>query len=141
MAVRDYRDLTVWQAAMTLAEKCYEATKSFPKDELFGMTAQIRRASASIPANIAEGRGRQGTTEFLRFLSMARGSLTELETHLLLSHRVSLLQKSRLDDLLALSDEISRMLTALRRSLRAKQQEQTEEARGNRRGRIPRTEK
>jgi four helix bundle protein len=107
---------------MTLAENCDEVTKSFPKDELFGMTAQIRRASASIPANIAEGRGRQGTTEFLRFLSMARGSFTELETHFILSHRVSLLEKSRLDELLVLSDEISRMLTALRRSLRAKQQ-------------------
>jgi four helix bundle protein len=58
-----YRDLVVWQAAMTLAEKCYQVTKNFPKDELFGMTAQIRRASASIPANIAEGRGRQGTSE------------------------------------------------------------------------------
>lgn len=64
MPVRDYRDLVVWQAAMTLAEKCYEATKAFPRDELFGMTAQIRRASASIPANIAEGRGRQGKKGF-----------------------------------------------------------------------------
>ena len=124
MAVRDYRDLTVWQASMTLAEKCYEATKTFPKEEMFGMTAQIRRASASIPANIAEGRGRHGTSEFLRFLSMARGSLTELETHLLLSHRVRLLPKPQLDELLALTDQISRMLTALRRSLRERQRKQ-----------------
>jgi len=120
MPVRDYRDLVVWQAAMTLAEKCYEATKAFPRDELFGMTAQIRRASASIPANIAEGRGRQGTKDFLRFLSMARGSLVELETHLQLSQRVGLLPKEQLNELLNRTDKISRMLTALRRSLLAK---------------------
>ena len=120
MPVRDYRDLVVWQAATTLAEKCYEATKAFPRDELFGMTAQIRRASASIPANIAEGRGRQGTKDFLRFLSVARGSLVELETHLQLSHRVGLLPKEQLNELLARTDKISRMLTALRRSLLTK---------------------
>ena len=101
MPVRDYRDLVVWQAAMTLAEKCYEPTKAFPRDELFGMTAQIRRASASIPANIADGRGRQGTKNFFRFLSVARGSLVELETHLQLSHRVGLLPKEQLNELLA----------------------------------------
>jgi four helix bundle protein len=127
-----YRDLVVWQVAMTLAEKCYAVTKSFPKDELFGMTAQIRRASASIPANIAEGRGRQGTAEFLRFLSVARGSLTELETHLILSQRVSLLPQPRLEELLVISDEISRMLTALRRSLRAKQKNEGGGERRNR---------
>jgi four helix bundle protein len=120
MPVRDYRDLVVWQAAMRLAEKCYEATKACPRDELFGMTAQIRRASASIPANIAEGRGRQGTKDFLRFLSVARGSLVELETHLQLSHRVGLLPKEQLNELLARTDKISRMLTSLRRSLLAK---------------------
>jgi four helix bundle protein len=120
MAVRDYRDLTVWQAGMTLAEKCYEVTRKFPREEMFGMTCQIRRASASIPANIAEGRGRHGTKEFLNFLSMARGSLMELETHLQLSQRVSLLQQSQLDELLKLTDEISRMLSGLRNSLKGR---------------------
>ena len=121
MPVRDYRDLDVWQAAMTLAQRCYEVTKRFPKDEMFGMTAQIRRASASIPANIAERRGRQGTKEFLSFLSIARGSLMELETHLMLSHRVQLMQAQELDELLAITDRISRMLSGLRTSLRARQ--------------------
>ena|SRR5580700_5499909 len=121
MPVRDYRDLDVWQAAMTLAQRCYEVTKRFPKDEMFGMRAQIRRASASIPANIAEGRGRQGTKEFLSFLSIARGSLMELETHLMLSHRVQLMQAQELDELLAITDRISRMLSGLRTSLRARQ--------------------
>jgi four helix bundle protein len=102
---------------MTLAEECYKATKAFPKDELYGMTSQIRRASVSIPANIAEGQGRQHTTEFLNFLSIARGSLKELETHLILSQRVGLLPKDKLDPLLNLTDEISRMLTGLRKSL------------------------
>ena len=134
-----YRDLVVWQQAMTLAERCYEGTKTFPKEEMFGMTAQIRRASASIPANIAEGRGRYGTSEFLHFLSVARGSLTELETHLMLSHRVSLLPKSRLDELLILSEEISRMLTALRRSLRAKQQRKLETHRATSDGKSKRS--
>ncbi len=121
MTVQHYRDLKVWQAGMTLAVKCYEATAKFPKEETFGMTIQIRRASVSIPANIAEGQGRQGTKEFLNFVSMARGSLMELETHLQLCHRVSLLQKPQLDELLKLTDEISRMLSGLRNSLRARQ--------------------
>jgi four helix bundle protein len=117
MAVQHYRELKVWQAGMTLAEKCYEATRTFPKEEIFGMTSQIGRAAASIPANIAEGQGRQGTKELLNFVSIARGSLMELETHLQLSHRVSLLQKPKLDELLKLTDEISRMLSGLRTSL------------------------
>jgi four helix bundle protein len=117
MTVRQYRELKVWQSAMDLAECCYQATKGFPKDELFGMTNQIRRAAASIPANIAEGQGRQHTKEFLNFLGIVRGSLAELETHVLLSHRVGLLKESNTESILALADEIGRMLSGLRRSL------------------------
>lgn len=102
---------------MTLAIDCYRATKEFPKDELFGMTSQIRRAASSIPANIAEGQGRQHTKEFLNFLSVARGSLKELETHLMLSQRVGLLSDERLTELLELADDISRTLAGLRKSL------------------------
>lgn len=120
MPVQHYRELKVWQAGMTLAVKCYEATARFPKEEMFGMTSQIRRAAVSVPANIAEGQGRHGTGEFLNFVSMARGSLMELETHLQLIHRVSLLQRPRLDELLKMTDEISRMLSGLRNSLRAR---------------------
>jgi four helix bundle protein len=112
--------LKVWQAAMDLAEQCYLATKGFPKDELFGMTSQIRRAAASIPANMAEGQGRQHTKEFLNFVSTARGSLKELETHLILCQRVGLLKTQDMEALLKLADEISRMLSGLRRSLEAK---------------------
>lgn len=69
--VKSYRELEVWRRAMTLAEECYRITRTFPKDELFGMTSQIRRAAASIPANLAEGQGRQHTKEFLNFISIA----------------------------------------------------------------------
>ena len=120
MTVQHYRELKVWQVAMNLAEQCYLATKSFPKEELFGLTSQIRRAAASVPANIAEGQGRQHTKEFLNHLSIARGSLMEVETHLLLSQRVGLLNQTTLDPLLTMSDEISRMLSGLRRALEAK---------------------
>jgi four helix bundle protein len=117
MAVRNYRDLEVWQKAMDLAEECYRATSDFPKQELFGLSSQIRRAASAIPANIAEGHGRQHTREFLNFVSIARGSLMELETHLLLSCRVGLITQEPLEPLLAATDDISRMLTGLRRSL------------------------
>lgn len=120
MAVQYYRQLKVWQKGMELAERCYQVTRSFPKEELFGLTSQIRRAAASIPANIAEGQGRQHTKEFLNYLGMARGSLMEVETFLQLSQRVGLLPPETVDGLLTLTDEISRMLTGLRHSLEEK---------------------
>jgi four helix bundle protein len=102
---------------MDLAEQCYRVTRTFPKEELFGMTSQIRRAAASIPANIAEGQGRQHTSEFLNFLSIARGSLKEVETHLILAQRVELLTSAQLEPVLTLADRVSQMLTALRKAL------------------------
>ncbi len=86
--VNSYRDLRVWQEAMKLAETCYYLTRAFPKEELFGMTAQIRRSAASIAANIAEGHGREQTRSFIQYLRIAQGALKELETHLLLAERV-----------------------------------------------------
>jgi four helix bundle protein len=85
MSVKNYRELVVWQKAMGLAKLCYQVTKRFPKEEMFGMTSQIRRSAASIPANIAEGHGRTHTKDYLHFLSIAKGSLAEVETHLILS--------------------------------------------------------
>jgi four helix bundle protein len=120
MAVQSYRELEVWQVAMELAVKCYEETRAFPREEIFGMTAQIRRAAASVPANIAEGQGRQHTKEFLHHLSIARGSLMEMETHVILIQRVGLLSDKSMAELLQLSERISRMLTALRKALEAK---------------------
>jgi four helix bundle protein len=103
---------------MDLAEECYRVTKGFPKEELFGLTSQVRRAAASIPANIAEGQGREHTKEFLRHLSVARGSLMELETHLLLSQRIGLIDHATATPLLTRAERISRMLSGLRKALR-----------------------
>lgn len=118
MAVQSFRELEVWKVAMDLAAECYQVTKSFPKDELFGMTSQIRRAAASIPANIAEGQGRDHTKEFLNHLSIARGSLMEVQTHLMLSQRVGLLTEEKLNPLLNLCERISQMMSRLRQALK-----------------------
>jgi len=120
MTVQSYQELEVWKVAMDLATECYRVTKAFPKDELFGMTSQIRRAAASIPANIAEGQGREHTKEFLSHLSIARGSVKELETHLLLCQRVGLLKDADLPSLMTLCDRISQMLSRLRQALKRK---------------------
>jgi four helix bundle protein len=117
MGIQSYKELEVWGLAMDLAEECYQVTKGYPKEELFGMTSQIRRAAASIPANIAEGQGREHTKEFFHHLSVARGSLMELETHLMLSQRVRLLDQAKATPLLAQTERISRMLTGLRKAL------------------------
>ncbi|MCX7049222.1 MAG: four helix bundle protein [Candidatus Sumerlaeota bacterium] len=120
MTIKSYQDLEVWQRGMTLAEMAYALTKSFPKEELFGMTSQIRRAAASIPANIAEGWGRDTTGEFLQFLRIAQGSLRELETHLLLSQRVQLTSQESITPLMELCQILGRQLIALQRSLQPK---------------------
>jgi four helix bundle protein len=117
---QSYRDLVVWQAALTLAEECYRTTRAFPRDEIFGMVAQIRRAAASIPANIAEGHGRESTGSFVQFLRIAQGSTKELETHLLLAQRVGLLTPDQLDALMSRSAEVGKMLRSLIRSLQEK---------------------
>ena len=118
MEIRSYRDLEVWQKAMDLAFGCYRASARFPRSESFGLTIQLQRAAVSVPANIAEGRGRRSTGDFIRFLNIASGSLAETETHLLLAHRLGYIQEEQTQVLLALSAQIGRMLNGLRRSLR-----------------------
>ena len=120
-SIRSYRDLDVWQVSMALAELCYLETKPFPRDELFGMTSQIRRSAAAIPANIAEGYGRETPGAFIQFLRIAQGSLKELETHLILSQRVGLLSSEPADRLLVECDRVGRMLRNFIRSLQAKE--------------------
>lgn len=117
MTVQSFRDLEVWKLGMDLAMECYRVTKTFPKDELFGMTSQSRRSAASIPANIAEGHGRQHTKEFLNHLSIARGSLMEVQTHLLLAQRVGLLKNDDMNQLMPLCERISQMISRLRQAL------------------------
>jgi four helix bundle protein len=115
--IQSYRDLRVWNDAMDLAERCYRLTKGFPKDELFGMTSQIRRAAVGIAANIAEGYGRESTGSYIQFLRIAQGSLKELETHLLLAARVGLATESIQKDLLGRCDSVGKMLRGLIRSV------------------------
>lgn len=118
MTVKSYRDLLVWQKSMDLTEHCYHATETFPKTETFGLSSQIRRAAASIPANIAEGNGRDHIAEYLHHLSIARGSLMELETHLLLSGRLGFIDVAQLSRVLGETAEIGKMLAGLSASLK-----------------------
>lgn len=118
--IRSFKDLDVWKLAMDVAERCYGITRSFPRDEMFGQTPQIRRAAVSIAANIAEGYGRDGTATFIQFLRISQGSQKELETHLLLCQRVGLLDIAIAKPLLEDLDRLSRMLRNLIRSLEVK---------------------
>lgn len=106
---------------MNLAEQAYRLTVRFPKDEVYGMTSQIRRAAVSIAANIAEGHGRENSGSFIQFLRVAQGSLKELETHLLLAERVKLARMADLEPLLNRSDELGKMMRSLIRSIQRRQ--------------------
>ena len=113
-----YKDLIVWQKAMDLTVELYRLTKTMPKDELYGLTNQLRRASVSIPSNIAEGNGRASTGDYVRFLIIARGSVAEVETQLLLCERLDFLTQEDNLSALELCDEIGRMLTSMMKKLR-----------------------
>ena len=104
---------------MDLAANCYRETKSFPRHEIYGMTSQIRRSAASIPANVAEGYGRESTGSYVQFLRVAQGSLKELETHLMLCERVELMTLSQASELLETCERVSKMLRNLIRALPA----------------------
>jgi four helix bundle protein len=119
-SINSYRDLRVWQDAMTLAESCYRLTRQFPREELFGLTSQIRRAAGSIPANIAEGHGRENTGSFVQHLRISQGSLKEMETHLLLADRVGIMPEQDLQPVLAQCESLGKMIRALIRSLQDK---------------------
>ncbi|HXF55260.1 MAG TPA: four helix bundle protein [Hyphomicrobiaceae bacterium] len=119
-SIRSFKDLDVWQVAIALAEACYRQTKTFPREEAYGMTSQIRRAASAIPANIAEGYGRESTGAYTQGLRVAQGSLKELETHLMLAERVGLMPAETSSGLLAECDRISKMLRNLIRALQAK---------------------
>jgi four helix bundle protein len=112
-----YRDLIVWQKAMTLAKLIYRLTHSFPSDEKFGLTNQMRRAAVSIPSNIAEGQARRDPREFIQFISQAEGSLAELDTQLTLATDFGHTDRSQAGEAAALIEELRRMLNALRRKL------------------------
>jgi four helix bundle protein len=118
--IKSYRDLLVWQQAMDLAVSCYKLSKKFPKEDLFGLTSQLRRSSASIAANIAEGHGRESSQTFIQYLRIAQGSLKETETHVILAGRLELGNKTELKAALVTCDEIGKMLRALIRAIQDK---------------------
>ena len=118
-AMKDFRQLKVWEKAHQLALAIYKETKSFPKEELYGLTSQIRRASMSIPTNIAEGCGRQTDAEFARFLQIAMGSASETEYQLILAHDLEFLSKETHEKLHTNVEEVKRMLASLLKTLRA----------------------
>lgn len=115
--IKSHRDLIVWQKAMVLVTDVYSLTKTFPREEIYGLTAQTRRAAASVPANIAEGQGRRLGREFHQFLGNARGSLMELDTHLELALRVGYISVERHTAIRAKLDEVGRVLNGLMRSI------------------------
>ena len=113
---RNHRDLVAWQQSIELVVLVYQATEGFPKSELYGLTSQLRRAATSVPANIAEGAARTGTPELLRFLSIAQGSLSELDTHVEVAHRLGFMQNRQiLDEKIA---RVFQLLSGLTASLR-----------------------
>ncbi len=120
MTVKDYRELIVWQKAMDLVEMIYHTSVKFPKEELYGLTSQIRRASVSIPSNIAEGQGRRTTRDFLHFLGMAYGSVKEVETQVLIAERLGYIDKNHSLKLVEATTEVARLISGLTNSLERK---------------------
>ena len=118
--LKSYRDLTVWQKSMDLVVICYQLTSQFPQTEIYGLSSQIQRAAVSIPANIAEGKGRNHLGDYIRHLSIANGSLKELETHLMIVGRLGYLQQQELKVTLNQCEEIGRMLHSLMEKLNQK---------------------
>lgn len=117
MASTSFRDLVVWQQAMEFVVQIYEITKAYPRDEIYCLTNQMRRAANSIPCNIAEGQGRRTRKDFVHFLSIASGSLREVETQITISERLGYIKPEAAKVLLEQSDRIGRLLKGLSRSL------------------------
>ena len=120
MSLTGFRDLEVWQVAHKLALGCYSLSTDFPKSEVYGMTSQLRRCATSVPCNIAEGWGRRSTKEYLRYLSIAHGSLQETRYFLLLAKDLSYCSSEQQQELEVLVSRIGAMLAGLERSLKAK---------------------
>ncbi len=117
MAIRNYRDLLAWQKSMDLVEAVYRASHDFPVEERYGLSAQMRRAAISVSANIAEGQGRRTCGEFRNHLSIAHGSVRELETHVLVARRLEMLSPALSDGLLARASEVGRLVIGLSNAL------------------------
>jgi four helix bundle protein len=116
--MKTHKDLEVWQASIDLAKEVYETTKTYPKEEAFGLVSQMRRCAVSIPSNIAEGAARNGRKEFLQFLHIALGSLSELDTQIEISRATGTGDASRLEHLLETTTRVKMMTNGLIRSLK-----------------------
>jgi len=116
--VRSYKDLVAWQKSMALVTEVYRASQEFPKEELFALMSQIRRAAVSVPSNIAEGHARSSKKEFQYFLSNARGSLAELETQLTIAYQLAYIKETTINQLLDRLGEVGRILNGLLLSLK-----------------------
>ncbi len=115
---RSYRDLIAWQKSVAFVTRIYASTQSFPQQERFGLTGQLRRAAVSIPSNIAEGQARSSPREFHHFLSNARGSLAEIETQLQIAQNLGYLKPDQGESLLASAEEVGRLVTGLMASIK-----------------------
>ncbi|MFZ5450204.1 MAG: four helix bundle protein [Thermodesulfobacteriota bacterium] len=116
--VRSFKDLVAWQKSMALVAEVYRASQGFPKEEIFGLTSQIRRSAVSVPSNIAEGNARTSKKEFQYFLSNARGSLAELETQLLIAHQLAYINETAKNQMLDRLWEVGRIVNGLLSSLK-----------------------
>jgi four helix bundle protein len=116
---RSYRGLEVWKTSVTFAKEIYQASEKFPASEIYGLTNQMRRAAVLIPANVAEGQGRNSPREFPQFLAIALGSVGEIETHLVIAKEIKYLDRQEFDSLLARLDHIRKMLKGLLNSLKS----------------------
>ncbi len=118
--MRPHQKLEAWSRSVDLVVEIYKATENFPKEEKYGLSSQIRRAAVSIPTNIAEGAGRQYEKEFVRFISNAQGSASELETELIIARRLGYLSETLFAELMTYLERIGRLITGLSRSIRLK---------------------
>jgi four helix bundle protein len=117
MMGKNFEDLMVWQKSVGFAADVYSMTAAFPAEEKYGLTSQIRRASVSVASNIAEGSARDTDKEFIRFLYIARGSRAEAKTQLIIAQRIGFISKNDVDTMVARIDELSRMISGLRKSM------------------------
>lgn len=120
MSIRSYRDLNVWKKSIALTKQIYILSESFPKHETYGITQQLRRSAASVPSNIAEGHGRESLREYLHHISIAFGSLAELETQIIISKELGFVSSEKINTILQEADELGKMLRGLQSSLKIK---------------------
>ena len=117
MKGKNFKDLIVWQKSMDLVEMIYKESANFPREEVYGLTNQIRRASVSIPSNVAEGQSRNSSKQFLYFLAIARGSNSEVQTQILIAERLNYVSKEMSEKIVNLSTEIAKMINGLMKSI------------------------